>query len=492
MRNTVFVSLLTVAEGVAFVHPTHSRRSRNLDNGDHRRVVATSFSKNGDNSDSGKDSGSNSAKDSSDFPTWVKALIRWDSSEKASSSNSNAQKADGGTTPFHSFPFAIGGNKRNSGMWEEQMSPAVASLSGMVNVEALVAAANETEEEAYDLLKQTIDTEATNGKINGNGKEDSRSSSAKLFSFLDNALRWDELVRNVQELTDPGDGLNVTFEELVNMVPENGLLSDELKLVENDQATGSSSPFNTAATTEKILQEATQRLDFLINETSYAFSPSVFQSLILRASKALAIEETSGNITAAALEIFEQAGKAPRATAEYTAELVQFANGVLVGGYEPLFRNYPSVKNIPAQEQKQKIVKAAEFASLSGAIYEDAISNTLDVGHSIVAQGNTADIGWMVTDSIQYEQDFWSDSKENKPTLVRTFVLRGYDASDEDVDREGLLNVICTASPVPICKNDKALVQVHEGMLSMAQQLLQELEKYIDTTSPSHKFVFTG
>jgi len=36
------------------------------------------------------------------------------------------------------------------------------------------------------------------------------------------------------------------------------------------------------------------------------------------------------------------------------------------------------------------------------------------------------------------------------------------------------------------------LVQVHEGMLSIARELLQELEKYIDLTSPSHKFVFTG
>ena len=144
------------------------------------------------------------------------------------------------------------------------------------------------------------------------------------------------------------------------------------------------------------------------------------------------------------------------------------------------------------QENRQKIIKAAEFSSLSGAIYDEAVANSHSLGHSIIAEGKTADIGWMVTDSIQYEQDFWADSKQKEPTLVRTFVLRGYDASDEEVDREGLLNVICTASPVPICENEKALVQVHEGMLSMAQDLMRELVKYIDLTSPSHKIVFTG
>jgi membrane-bound ClpP family serine protease len=97
----------------------------------------------------------------------------------------------------------------------------------------------------------------------------------------------------------------------------------------------------------------------------------------------------------------------------------------------------------------------------------------------------------MVTDSIQYERDFGKSSEKN-PTLVRTFILRGYDASDEEVDREGLLNVICTASPVSILKNEDTLVQVHEGMLSIAQELFRELESYIDMTSPSHKIVFTG
>ncbi|KAL7541224.1 hypothetical protein ACHAXR_012782, partial [Thalassiosira sp. AJA248-18] len=409
-----------------------------------------------------------------DFPAWVKALTRWDTTP-----NADAQKE---SVPFDSSPFAVDENKDGgSNIWEQEMGFDVAQLSGMMNVEALMAAANETEEE-MDLLLPSI------------GNKDAQP--AKLFPFLDNALKWEELVpllqKNIQELTDliPDDNtLNVTFEELVNMVPDSELLSEGL--VETDKYESPSS-FKTAVATEKILQDASQRLEFLMNGTSYAFRPSAFQSLIERASNALAIQGASGNLTAAAYSIFEQAGKAPRATAEYTAELVQFANGVLVGGYDPLFSNYPSVKSIPVQDRRRKIIKAAEFASLSGAIYEDTIAQTHDLGHSIVAEGKTADVGWMVTDSIQYEQDFWAGSRQKEPTLVRTFVFRGYDASDEEVDRERLLDMICTATPVPICKNENSLVRVHEGMLSMAEDLLQELEKYIDSTSPSHKFVFTG
>lgn len=106
---------------------------------------------------------------------------------------------------------------------------------------------------------------------------------------------------------------------------------------------------------------------------------------------------------------------------------------------------------------------------------------------SIVAQGKTADIGWLVTDSIQdLKQNFGDDNAS--PKLVRTIVLRGYDASDEDVDREGLLNTICTATPVTLFQN----VQVHEGMLYIANLLMREIEQYIDLTSPSHKIVFSG
>ncbi|KAL7439655.1 hypothetical protein ACHAXH_004161, partial [Discostella pseudostelligera] len=422
-----------------------------------------------------------------DFPAWLKALLKWDTSDQSPSPSPSAtieQDEVGGGSPLDILKFAVGGNRRSATIqngWEDEMSPVVASLSGMINVEALMAAANETDE-GMDLLlpnmndlKTAIDISDANGTV----AEEEASSTATLFPFLDNALRWEDFAKNFQQLSDlvldDNKGMNVTFEELVNMVP-----NDELVI--NDEAIGSAS--------SSILKDATKRLEFLINATSSVFTPSAFQSLILRASNALAIQEASGNLTSAAYAIFEQAGKAPIATAEYTAELVKFANAVLVGGYAPLFSNYPSATSIPIEEQQQKVIKGAEFATLSGAIYENTILKTHIVEHSILAQGKTADIGWMVTDSIQYEEDFWPDG--SGPTLVRTFVIRGYDASDEEVDREGLLNNVCTASPVVLQQNDMSLIKVHKGMLAMAEKLLQELQSYIDLTSPSHKFVFTG
>ena len=480
MKIALVVSLGGLGLGIAFV--IHSTLNGS------RRQRRSHLHEGGNNSRRNAEPGSSNVgvkTNGQDFPAWLKALTRWNVSDTPRSTSASAQPFGG--SPFDSFPFAIGGNKMNAGLLEVDMSPMVASLSGMVNVEALVAASNETDDE-IDLLipemnelKRTIDTLEANRGVHGKGV--GQNTSMKLFSFLDNALRWDDFAKNIQELTalipDDSNVMNATFEEMVSMVPNNDPFYEELD--ENDQVVESSLRSNNAVTAEKILQDATQQLESLISATSSAFSPSAFQSLILRASNTLAIQDASGNLTAAAYGM-----------AEYTAELVKFGNGVIVGGYSSLFRNYPSLRSIPVQEQRQKVIKAAEFATLSGAIYENTILNTHSVEHSIIAQGKTADILWMVTDSIQYERDFWPKSSEKNPTLVRTFILRGYDASDEEVDREGLLNVICTASPVSILKNEDTLVQVHEGMLSIAQELFRELESYIDMTSPSHKIVFTG
>jgi hypothetical protein len=383
---------------------------------------------------------------------------------------------------FDSFPFSLGPTKSSDKtVWQNEMSPLVASISGMVNVEALLAAANETDEALMPDLQLTLPNDSQSNN-------QSSTTATNIFPFLENALRWDELIplpllqRNIEDLTDilssdDNVNLNVTFEDLVNLVPQESVAI-------NDTSTD-------IISSEQSLQDATQRLDVIINSVSSTFSPKTLQNLIIRASRAIAIQEASGNLTAAAYNIFEAAGNAPRATAQYTAELLQYANAVLAGGYEPLFRNYPSFKPIPAIEQRKKIVKAAEFAALSGAIYEDTVTKVHEMEHSIVAQGKTADIGWLVTDSVQIlQQNFGGDV--TSPKLVRTIVLRGYDASDEDVDREGLLNTICTATPVTLFQNDRSHVQVHEGMLYIANLLMREIEQYIDLTSPSHKIVFAG
>ncbi|EED91263.1 predicted protein [Thalassiosira pseudonana CCMP1335] len=423
-----------------------------------------------------------------EVPAWLKALIRWVTSDSGKAATSTAGTQSEGVY-FDSFPFKIGGDNRKAKIWDDEMGPLVSSMSGMVNVEALLAAASSSESEDASLPDLGVTMNTSEPSLSTNETD---ASVINVFPFLEGALRWEKFVpllqKNVEEARDMIDGkedINSIMDSIGDIVPASPLPVD-------DTTTSSSSPLDT----DKILRDVTQRLEYVMN-TSSAFSPSAMQDLVMRATKALAIQEASGNLTAAAKEVFDAAGNAPRATAKYTGELIQFANDVLSGGYvsdgeggNGLFRNYPSVRRIPQSDYRQKIYTAARYGSLSGAIYEDTIPNTHALEHSIVAQGKTADIGWMVTDSLQCEQDY-SGKVSASPILVRSIVIRGYDASDEEVDREGLLNTICTAAPVPIPDTNSAF-RVHEGLLSIAEELYKELERYIDFTSPSHKFVLTG
>ena len=407
-----------VLDATAFVYPQGIRRSR------HQCSLALETNPSNDGVD-GKDN---------DFKSWANALLNWRTNdiEETISDNDNTSISFGPT--------------RSNNIWSDEMSPLVASLSGM----DLLASSNDTEEGVMTLL-----TQASNSSVKQSGNN---ATGSNIFPFLENALRWDNLIqipllqRNVQELNDiltDDVGLNVTFDDLVNLVPsESGAISD-----------------TSTEITEETLQNSTQRLDLIINSVSSA------------------LQEASS--------VFEEAANAPRATAQYTAELLQYANGVLADGYETsLFQNYKSFRSIPQLERRKKIIKGAEFGALAGAVYEDATAKATSFGHSVVTQSKTAEIGWLITDSIQDMKDFNGDT--SSPTLVRTIVLRGYDASDEDVDREGLLTTICTATPVSLLREETTHVQVHEGMLYIAEMLMKEIEQYIDSTAPSHKIVFTG
>ena len=86
-------------------------------------------------------------------------------------------------------------------------------------------------------------------------------------------------------------------------------------------------------------------------------------------------------------------------------------------------------------------------------------------------------------DQIEHEND-------ETPFLVRTITIRGFDASDEDVDRELLLNRICTADPVSIKSGTG--VSVHSGLLDIARAIFKDIRQYIDWTAPTHKIVLNG
>lgn len=316
-----------------------------------------------------------------EVPAWLKALIRWVTSDSGKAATSTAARQSEGVY-FDSFPFKIGGDNRKAKIWDDEMGPLVSSMSGMVNVEALLAAASSSESEDASLPDLGVTMNTSEPSLSTNETD---ASVINVFPFLEGALRWEKFVpllqKNVEEARDMIDGkedINSIMDSIGDIVPASPLPVD-------DTTTSSSSPLDT----DKILRDVTQRLEYVMN-TSSAFSPSAMQDLVMRATKALAIQEASGNLTAAAKEVFDAAGNAPRATAKYTGELIQFANDVLSGGYvsdgeggNGLFRNYLSVRRIPQSDYRQKIYTAARYGSLSGAVYEDTIPNTHALEHSI-------------------------------------------------------------------------------------------------------------
>ena len=426
------------------------------------------------------DETSNKSKEG-DVPSWLNAILRREKSSSSSDVAAKLQEYDNAEeeaeTLFDSFPFSIGGRDKRSKIWEDEMSPVVASLSGMINIEALMAAANVTaanitadvqEDQMKSDSMQDIDSATTSdaAKQNSLAQLDTNVVSDAL-NFLDGSMRWERIMQQVQKKNESSRELDAPKNDNV------GLMSD---LVKPDilQAGKSSD-------VDKILGEATKRLELAVNSVSSTFSPSAIQGLVLQASKTLALQEASGNLTLAAKIVIDQASKAPRATAKYTAELIEFANTTLAGGMTPLFKNYESVKAVSSLDWRRIIKKGSEYGAISGAIYENSVTNMHSLGHSIVAQGKTSDIAWMITDSIQQSQDFDEEAKD-EPVMVRSFIFRGFDASDDGVDRECLLNRICAADPVSL---GNSTILVHQGMFEVASSLYEEIEGYISLVSGS-------
>ena len=394
-------------------------------------------------------------------------------------------------------------------------------LSNLINVEALLLASQVSSSTESDLdidpntlLKDMI--EQDNVKVetmNANNKDEEIISGINLptAQYMNNAedqLTWEALMQSVQQ----------NFNDLIVDSP----------------ATTFTPSFTFSMAAEDALREATQSIELFLNDAASSVSPEKVQSLIASASLSLAVDQnadvfkaTVDKIVAVAetlakdqgVDVSEAAAQA-RATTKYTADFLQVANGVLVSGYvqggqvdegnldlakelniqasavtsKPLFHEFKSVKPIPQSEFLSTIEKGAEMALLSGAIYEDMTTVTHDLGQAIVANGTSADVVWIVSDKIDsnkyYEIDVPDDISIESPMLVRTITIRGFDASDENVDRERLLNQICSAAPVPL--SDELDINVHGGLLEVAKGIYKDVVKYIDMTGPSHKIVLTG
>lgn len=283
---------------------------------------------------------------------------------------------------------------------------------------------------------------------------------------------------------------------------------------------------STGKSAEVLVKQALGRMEALVVDASSAVSPATVLALIRKSSETATNVTTNTAFLEAAkqmardrgLSVSEAADRAWETTA-YAASLLRTADGVfrkgyvegdpvaaklekqsflndvpVVAGSRALFDAFGSVSEVNIVSNE--IVKAAEMGALAGAIYEDTVPRTRALSQTIVAQGTTDDVAWMVTDAIANQTSFaptttarsMLDAVDDEPFLVRTITIRGFDASDESVDRELLLNRVCSAAPVPI----QSGVLVHSGMLEIARSIYKDIKPYLDWTASTHKIVLNG
>lgn len=416
------------------------------------------------------------------LPAWVNALISYETPNLKSKSKST-------------------GDKEDSQKYDNSPSSKSSPLTSLINVEALLMASGQIPTEEIDSDKSTLllldmlsDTQTISNSTNDINILERAQSEFSWNSFISN------LQRNVMDMVETPNGAS------------------------------------SGKVYETLLNQATQNLEKFLLDATLSVSPERIQSLIVAATKSLSVgqsadsfKSTVDGIVAVAesmareqgLDVSEAAAQA-RATTKYTTEFLRVANGVLLSGYvsgttrlfeerneelakemninledadntKPLFYKYKSVQSIQDSDFNHVLNMGANMAKLSGGIYQDMIPTIHDLGHALVANGTVANVNYMVTDSIGYEKDFRSlDTVTNdEPILLRTVTLRGFDASDDTVDRESLLNDICNAETTPLSDKYENIL-VHRGMLNLAKEMYKEIIPIIDNTGPMHKVVLNG
>jgi hypothetical protein len=238
-----------------------------------------------------------------------------------------------------------------------------------------------------------------------------------------------------------------------------------------------------------------QQMEDFLNEVSAAFS-------ILHNDLA---EEDIANVTTSDMEVRRTPlldGTFPEVTYPYNIPYVTdfvaylskflFASGylpmlnstVVSTPIESFFNGYDFTKIQPSDPIYS--VKACEMARLAGDIYEDTLlQGTLnDLGHVIVVSGTSANVVWMITDSV--------DSLTSRtPMLARTVTVRGYSAVDTRVDRVRLLQRVCSASPT-LLGEKKYGIFAHSGLLDVAKQVYHDIRPYIVGLGDHQKLIFNG
>jgi len=130
----------------------------------------------------------------------------------------------------------------------------------------------------------------------------------------------------------------------------------------------------------------------------------------------------------------------------------------------PLLSNFTSAYAVKSPET---LVQAAEMGALCVSIYREALPRTSALGHMIVDEGLTANVKWMVTDSILNQTDDHSDN------AIR---LR-------------------TVTPEEFTTPSGQTVLLHSGLLRIARAIYEEVRRFIvleDGNSHFDRLVLAG
>lgn len=486
----------------------------------------------------------NNDNDSEDEPDWVRALLRW-----------NQQPAkDDATTPTTKSSESVAAKVEDDASAGSKTKKSPIPLAALVNVEAILMASG------ADRVLDEVDIADigifSNLGVLGDAAR-ARNTSAISSIVSPFTTSSSSSATSGSNTSSKGDATaNDISPNPLTILPKLEEQGDWNKLVSSLQQSVMQRPtsdgeVDLALAAETILKEATTRMEMFLNETASVVPPGTVEHMIMRASQALNLDARGMGLKAVAdgivkaaedlareqgLNVTEAADRA-RATTQYTAQLVETANGLLVAGYvrgedetppgataalqdiqmgilptttdrseeyssaassmKPLFHRFKTAKPVHTGDYKHAIKKSATMASLSAAIYQDTVERCHKIGHSLVANGTSLDVAWMVTDSVGYEDDYREEEISSKraaeasrePVLVRTITIRGYDASDENVDRELLLYRICEGAKVPLGKSG---ILVHKGLLEIAEELYADVTRYVDLAAPTHKLVLNG
>jgi hypothetical protein len=423
-----------------------------------------------------------------DFPTWVSALKEWPLRPSRAESKAIEQDGDGqgeGETK----------TKTIARPRDDFLSP----LAKLIGMEALLKAnegkSSKTRVSLWNALSETssLDENKYNASFIPadveNGVQMANALNISALETMEALSGWDQWIGTLSKSVY-------------------GIASSADKAVIGKSAEG-------------ILSQATARIESLLSDASSVVSPTTIQTLIEKASESLRSSAATNDLIEVAkqmaldrgLDVSEAADRA-RETTAYASKLVTIADGVLRKGYidgDIIPKEQTLMEGVPAVAESRAlfadfttaseinsygpvIAKASEMADLSGAVYEENPLRTLEMGHSIVAQGMTADVVWMVTDSIANATAF-KDREEFKkskdPVFVRTITIRGFDASDDKTDRARVLNRICDATPEKI-KAGNGGVFVHSGLMGIAREVYDDVKQYIAWTTPDHRIVLNG